>query len=56
MRVPVSQLLSQSNKSIIEIAEGAGYQSEAAFSRVFKKYVQTPPAAYRRKSQLSQIN
>ncbi|MEH6405388.1 MAG: AraC family transcriptional regulator [Sneathiella sp.] len=42
------QLLTDTNKTIIEIAEDAGYQSEAAFGRVFKKYFQTPPATYRR--------
>jgi AraC-like DNA-binding protein len=42
------QLLAASGASIIDVAERVGYQSEAAFSRVFKKQFGTPPAAYRR--------
>ncbi len=30
------------------IAEDVGYESEAAFSRAFKKLVGAPPAAWRR--------
>jgi len=41
--------LSQSDDAIIQIAENIGYQSEAAFSRVFKKHHQSAPATYRRK-------
>ena len=33
---------------IIDIAESIGYQSEAAFGRVFKKYFDRGPATYRR--------
>ena len=40
--------LTESNAPIIEIAENVGYQSEAAFGRVFKKQFQTAPATYRR--------
>ena len=40
--------LIESSDSIIEIAEGVGYQSEAAFGRVFKKHFDTAPATYRR--------
>ncbi len=42
------QRLTESNDAIIRIAEAAGYQSEAAFSRVFRKYFDVTPAAYRR--------
>jgi AraC family transcriptional regulator, activator of mtrCDE len=42
------QQLEESNTTIIDIAESVGYQSEAAFSRVFKKQFQTAPATYRR--------
>ena len=42
------QELMNSNLPIIEIAEKVGYNSEAAFSRVFKKHNDRAPAAYRR--------
>jgi AraC-like DNA-binding protein len=45
------QMLTTSNAPIIEIAEGTGYQSEAAFGRVFKKHFDTAPATYRRQVQ-----
>jgi AraC-like DNA-binding protein len=40
--------LENSDASIADIAENVGYQSEAAFSRVFKKHIHITPAAYRR--------
>ena len=40
-------LLARSQDSLGEIAAHVGYASEAAFSRVFKKEVGLPPAAYR---------
>jgi len=43
------QLLAESNLSVGEIAEQVGYQSEAAFSRVFKKYVEQTPLKFRQK-------
>lgn len=43
-----SQRLMNTDDPIIKIAEDVGYQSEAAFGRVFKKHHQTAPAAYRR--------
>ena len=42
------QRLIDTSASIIEIAEGVGYQSEAAFGRVFKKHFGIAPASYRR--------
>ena len=42
------QKLATTNDTIAEIAEKAGYQSEAAFSRVFKKHHSNAPATYRR--------
>jgi len=45
------QRLCASDTPIIEIAEATGYQSEAAFGRVFKKYFDVPPAKYRRQIQ-----
>lgn len=47
------QLLAETVTPIIDIAEKVGYQSEAAFGRVFKKQFQTAPAAYRRQFQRS---
>ena len=43
-----SQQLLQTDDPIIKIAEDVGYQSEAAFSRVFKKHHELAPATYRR--------
>jgi AraC-like DNA-binding protein len=34
--------------TIVQIAEGAGYCSEVAFSKAFKKWAGVPPASYRR--------
>ncbi len=42
------KLLAETTSPIIEIAEGVGYQSEAAFGRVFKKHFERGPATYRR--------
>ena len=43
------QLLITSNDPIIKVAENTGYQSEAAFGRVFKKYFDIGPATFRRR-------
>jgi len=42
------QRLLQTNEPLVLVAEQAGYQSEAAFSRVFKKTYDMAPASYRR--------
>lgn len=42
------QLLVQTDNPILDIAESVGYQSEAAFGRVFKKHHHVAPATYRR--------
>lgn len=42
------RLLLDSELPIIEVAERSGYQSEAAFGRVFKRYFDAPPARFRR--------
>ena len=42
------QQLLHTNDSLIVIAENVGYQSEAAFSRVFKKTYTVAPARYRK--------
>ncbi len=45
-----SQKLLKTHDPIIKIAEEVGYQSEAAFGRVFKKYHHIAPATYRRQA------
>lgn len=42
-----ARLLREGSSSIASVALEAGYASEAAFSRAFKKAVGTPPAAWR---------
>lgn len=41
------QLLRSTNKTLKEIAESIGYESEAAFSRAFKRQMEHSPSAYR---------
>jgi len=48
-----STLLLTDNKNIAEIAANVGYQSEAAFNRIFKSKTGCTPAAYR-KNKVSQ--
>ncbi|MDB5281575.1 MAG: hypothetical protein JWO06_650, partial [Bacteroidota bacterium] len=43
------EFLLDAKKNIIEIAGEVGYQSEAAFSRIFKSKVGETPATYRRR-------
>jgi AraC-like DNA-binding protein len=45
-----SQMLRSTSASLAEIAETVGYDSEAAFSRAFKKVIGTAPATWRRSS------
>lgn len=42
--------LRDTNDSILQIAASVGYESEAAFTRAFKRVVGVPPAAWRRRS------
>jgi len=46
------RLLLDSDSPIIEIAEKVGYQSEAAFGRVFKKHFSIGPSVYRKSEKL----
>jgi AraC-like DNA-binding protein len=41
-------LLRQDDTPVLAIAQDVGYDSEAAFSRAFKRLVGQPPAAWRR--------
>ena len=43
-----SELLSSGNADVGSIAARIGYESEAAFSRAFKKMIGVPPSAWRR--------
>jgi AraC-like DNA-binding protein len=43
-----SELLSSGSANIARIAADIGYESEAAFSRAFKKMIGVPPSAWRR--------
>ena len=43
-----AELLRESDLSMLDVAERAGYRSEAAFSRAFKRHEGTAPARYRR--------
>jgi len=47
MQVAAS-LLRDTNATVATVALEVGYDSEAAFSRAFKRLVGTPPAAWRR--------
>ena len=44
------EILLESKENIIEVANRVGYQSEAAFNRLFKTKVGVTPANYRRKN------
>lgn len=43
------KLLHETSEPVIAVAEKAGYQSEAAFGRAFKKWFGSGPATYRRR-------
>lgn len=43
-----AKMLRESNRTVATIALEVGYESEAAFSRAFKRLVGTPPAAWRK--------
>lgn len=48
-------LLRQSSATLSDIAERVGYDSEAAFSKAFKRAVGTAPGAYRRASKATLV-
>ncbi|WP_436546280.1 helix-turn-helix transcriptional regulator [Janthinobacterium sp. RB2R34] len=47
-----AQWLRQDGRPVAEIGEQAGYQSEAAFNRVFKRHFGVGPGKYRRMATL----
>jgi AraC-like DNA-binding protein len=49
------QLLPQRNKKLIEIAQSIGYESDAAFSKAFKRVVGLTPGEYRQNGPASRI-
>ena len=48
-----SRLLTQSSATLASVALDTGYESEAAFSRAFKRAVGVPPSLWRRKGHAS---
>jgi transcriptional regulator GlxA family with amidase domain len=45
-----AQMLTCTNKSVLQIAADVGYESEAAFNRAFKREFELPPARFRSQS------
>ncbi|MGE0383844.1 MAG: cupin domain-containing protein [Gammaproteobacteria bacterium] len=43
-----AESLRTTSRSVVQIAEEVGYESQAAFNRAFKRRFSTPPARYRR--------
>jgi len=48
------QMLCETDRSLAEVAESIGYESEYAFNRAFKRQVGKPPAAWRKRTQALQ--
>lgn len=46
-----SEMLSRGDANIARVAAAAGYESEAAFSRAFKKIMGVPPSVWRQRNQ-----
>ena len=46
-----SQLLRNGKSSLADVAANVGYESEASFSRAFKKMIGVPPSTWRRREQ-----
>jgi len=49
-RMQLASRLLVDGGQVAEVASEVGYESEAAFSRAFKKLVGEPPAAWKRRS------
>jgi AraC-like DNA-binding protein len=48
-RMQLASRMLHDGLQVVEVAEAVGYESEAAFSRAFKKLMGTPPVMWRRK-------
>jgi AraC-like DNA-binding protein len=48
-RMQLASRLLHDGQAVIEVANAVGYESEAAFSRTFKKLMGTPPGQWRRR-------
>jgi hypothetical protein len=49
-RMQLASRMLHDGQQVIEVAGAVGYESEAAFSRAFKKLMGTPPVQWRRRS------
>jgi transcriptional regulator GlxA family with amidase domain len=49
-----ARTLTSTSKGVADIAASVGYESEAAFTRAFKREYGVPPARYRREARLAQ--
>lgn len=49
-RMQLASRMLHEGSQVVEVAEAVGYESEAAFSRAFKKLMGTPPVMWRRRS------
>jgi AraC-like DNA-binding protein len=49
-RMQLASRLLHDGRQVVEVADAVGYESEAAFSRAFKKLMGTPPVMWRRRS------
>ena len=49
-RMQLASRLLHDGQQVLEVAAAVGYESEAAFSRAFKKLMGTPPVQWRRRS------
>jgi AraC-like DNA-binding protein len=50
-RMQLASAMLRDGREVVEVAEAVGYESEAAFSRAFKKLMGTPPVLWRRRPQ-----
>ena len=51
-RMQLASRLLHEGQHVVAVAQAMGYESESAFSRVFKKLMGVPPATWRRKAQM----
>jgi AraC-like DNA-binding protein len=51
-----ARTLGSTSRSVADIAEEVGYESEAAFNRAFKRQFGSPPARYRREQRAAKIS